>query len=450
MTLTYHIRTYGCQMNERDSEALGCLFEADGMRCTDDESAADVVVINTCSVRDQAERKVFGKVGLLKKLKRQKPGVIIGVIGCMAQSYGAELLERFPHVDFVVGTDRLHTVPGLLKDLRGGHAAKVDTAMTAELPVHLNRHGAGRVSAFVSAMRGCDQFCSYCIVPFVRGRERSRSVLDVVAEVEAVVSQGAREVVLLGQNITAYGLAEARTAGTYTAEISPFSELLRAVHAVDGLERIRFTSPHPRFMNAAFIAAICELPKVCKAFHIPLQSGSDRILDLMRRGYSIDAYLACISEIRTRVGDVSFSTDVIVGFPSETDADFAATRRAMETAGFDMAYIFKYSPRHGTAAATRLADDVPQAVKEERNQALLADLACRATQANGAYVGRAVQVLVEGPSKRNAARWSGRTDTNRICHFTPVAGLRCGELATVRIVGSTATSLFGEIAAVPV
>jgi tRNA-2-methylthio-N6-dimethylallyladenosine synthase len=442
---TFYIKTYGCQMNERDSEALQCLLEARGWRAVQGENDADVVLFNTCSVRDQAERKAIGKMGLLKRIKRERPEVILGIIGCMAQNHGRELLDQLPHVDLVVGTDRLQDVPDLLEDVAGGREGLVATDVSDRVPDRMNGHVAGEVTAYVAVMRGCDRFCSYCIVPYTRGREKSRTIEDIVTEVRTVVAAGTREIFLLGQNITAYGIAEARRDGSRDPEASPFADLLRAVHEVPGVERIRFTSPHVAFMNDAFIRAVCELPKVCKAFHIPVQSGSDRILERMRRGYTAAEYLDRVRRIRAGAPEAAFSTDVIVGFPGETEEDFAATRRLMAEVDFDMAYIFRYSPRSGTKAAEKYADDVPEDVKLERNKLLLDDLESGVARRNRAYLGQTVTVLTEGPSKRNAARWCGRSDTNKVCIFTPSPDLRPGELVPVRIRRVTSHSLFGDI-----
>lgn len=442
---SFFIRTYGCQMNERDSEALACLLEARGHVPAASEETADILLFNTCSVRDQAERKVVGKVGLLKRLKQKRPDMVLGIIGCMAQNHGRALLDELPHVDLVVGTDCLPQIPDLVEECLNGTHGLVATDTSAELPAGLGGHRAGQRSAFVSVMRGCNQFCSYCIVPYTRGREKSRPVAEIVAEIERLAANGTREVCLLGQNITAYGIAETRREGTRDPEKSPFADLLRAVHDIPGLERIRFTSPHVKFMNDAFIEAITSLPKVCKSFHVPLQSGSDRILGMMRRGYTAAEYLDRIQRIRERLDDVAFSTDIIVGFPTETPEDFAATREVMATVGYDMAYIFRYSVRTGTKAADTLPDDVAEEVKMERNQLLLDDLDRRVAVANRRYVGRAVEVLVEGPSKRNAERWTGRSDTNKVVLFSPSPGLAPGDLVTVRIERTTSHSLFGEI-----
>jgi len=263
--------------------------------------------------------------------------------------------------------------------------------------------------------------------------------------VEALAAGGTREVFLLGQNITAYGLAELRREGKVDENASPFSELLRAVHDVPGIQRMRFTSPHVKYMNRAFLDTVCELPKVCRSFHIPLQSGSDRLLKLMRRGYTVSDYLGKISAIRSRCGTVSLSTDVIVGFPSETEEDFRATQEAMDKAGFDMAYVFRYSPRAGTKAADELVDDVPKAVKEERNQVLLRDLETRAQRQNQDYLGKVVDVLVEGPSRRNSERWTGRSDTNKVCIFEPSSGVVQGAIVDLLVERTTSHALYGVV-----
>lgn len=442
--LTFHIRTYGCQMNERDSEALACLLRAEGWQSAASEAEADILLYNTCSVRDQAERKAMGKVGFIKRLKRVNPELVVGVIGCMAQNRGEALLAELPHVDLVVGTDRIHELPALIREVLDGQRGLVRTGTGETVLGALHQHDYGQVASFVSVMRGCNQFCTYCIVPYVRGREKSRAISDVVAEVEDVVAHGSREVCLLGQNITAYGLAELRREGPHDAEASPFADLLEAVNGVGGLHRIRFTSPHPSFMNRRFVGAITTLPKVCESFHVPLQSGSTPILKAMRRGYSAEEYLEKISWIKEALPRATFSTDVIVGFPGETDADFAATREAMNQVGFDMAYIFKYSPRTGTTAAG-WEDSVPQEVKEERNRILLEDLERRTENANQSYLGESLEVLVEGESKRNPQRWTGRSRSNKVCIFTPRDTTRPGDLVLVRIERTTANSLFGSI-----
>lgn len=442
---TFHLKTYGCQMNERDSEALACLLEAAGYTETAAEDAADVLIFNTCSVRDQAERKAIGKVGFMKKLKQSRPGMVIGIIGCMAQNRGPELLRELPLVDFVAGTDQLHRVPEIVEDIRADRQRVIADAMDGVIRPELDAHRYGGICAQVAVMRGCDQFCSYCIVPYTRGREKSRPIPAIVDEVKRLVDHGTREILLLGQNITAYGVSEARRAGAYRpAEFSAFADLLYAVHEVDGLARIRFTSPHVHFMNDPFVRAIAELPKVCKCFHVPLQSGSDRILKLMRRSYTAAEYRERIAAIKAAIPEVNFTTDVIVGFPGETDEEFAMTRELMREVVFDMAYIFRYSPRPGTVSAGKYADDVPETVKHERNQLLLADLEAGAAERNARFRNTIQEILVEGVSKRNADRWTGRTDLNKVVNFVPGSDTRIGDLLPLRITRTTANSLFGE------
>jgi tRNA-2-methylthio-N6-dimethylallyladenosine synthase len=444
---TFFIKTYGCQMNQRDSEALSCVMEEHGFRQVDHESKAGIIIFNTCSVRDQAERKAIGKIGLMKKLKRENPHLVIGVIGCMAQNRPEEILDECPHVDFILGTDKLHEVPAVVAEILHCRRGIVNTDADDAILGQMGQHKPGLYSDFVSVMRGCDQFCSYCIVPYVRGREKSRSIADIVAEVERLVAGGTREIFLLGQNVTAYGLAELRQADGGASEVSPFGDLLRAVHAVPGVERIRFTSPHPKYMNEAFIQAIAELPRVCPSFHLPLQSGADRILALMNRGYTAADYLRWVDRLREVRPNATFSTDIIVGFPTETEAEFEATRAVMRRVGYDMAYIFKYSPRTGTKAAEKLPDDVPQEEKERRNQILLDELESHVAQANQAWIGQTVEVMVHGESKTDRRRWSGRTPENKVVIFTPRDGQKPGDLLRIRIIRATSHSLFGDIVA---
>ena len=443
--MLFHIKTYGCQMNERESEALACLLGSLGYEETAEESEADIIILNTCSVRDQAERKAIGKAGLLKRLMFQKPNLITGIIGCMAQNLGEALFEKIPHLNFVVGTEQLHRVPEAIEAALEGKRRIAYLAQNERQYHECPGHHPGKVCAMTSIMRGCNQFCTYCIVPFTRGRERSREISAVVEEVRHLAENGTKEVLLLGQNITAYGLVEARENGTYTPEISPFADLLYELNEVPGLERIRFTSPHVRFMNDRFVEAICTLPKVCKCFHIPLQSGSDRILKLMHRSYSAAEYLERIDAIRSRLPEVAFTTDVIVGFSTETEEEFGMTRALMKQVGFDMAYIFRYSPRKGTRSAETMPDDVSEEIKHERNQLLLADLEAYATSRNQLFKGRTLPVLVEGVSKRNEKKWTGRTDLNKVCNFDWKPGMAPGDMVQVHITRCTANSLSGEV-----
>ena len=439
-----YIKTYGCQMNERDSEALAGMLAARGHRLVASEEEADVLLFNTCSVREQAERKAVGKVGFMKKLKQRNPDLIIGILGCMAQRRGEELFRELPHLDFVLGTGRLHTLPDLLEKLAGERNRVADVAESNAVLTGMGRHflAPGSCAAQIAITRGCNRFCAYCIVPYVRGREISRDRDDVVREARELAAAGIREILLLGQNVAAYGLGG--NINPPPPEVSPFADLLEELAKIDGIRRIRFTSPYVSYFNDRLIRAIAATPKVCRNIHLPLQSGSNRILRAMNRQYTAESYLETVAKLQAAMPGITFSTDVIVGFPGEEEIDFNATRELMERVGFDNAFIFKYSPRPGTRAAA-MDDRVPQAVKEERNQLLLEDLAARTRRHLRALVGTEQSVLVEGVSKRMQERWSGRTDGNRTVHFLPVAGLQVGDLAVVRILRAGNVSLFGEI-----
>lgn len=358
-----YIKTYGCQMNERDSNALGASLIQRGYELTDNEKEADILLFNTCSVREQAELKAVGKVGILKKLKKIRPHILIGMLGCMAQRRGNELLEELPHLDFVIGTDQLQKLPDIIEmELIRREQLSLTEANT-DIPQSLTQHlETSGVSEFVAIMRGCDMFCSYCIVPHVRGREKSREIYEIAEEARKLADKGIKEIMLLGQNVSAFGLSQ----NTAVRPVeSPFADLLREINKIGGIERIRFTSPHPFFFNDKLINTIAVCEKVCNNIHLPLQSGSDRILKLMNRRYDSAMYMEVVNKLKRLVPDITFSTDVIVAFPGETEEDFDCTKALMNEVGFDNAYIFKYSPREGTPAA-KYADQVPQSVKEER------------------------------------------------------------------------------------
>ncbi|MFZ2658497.1 MAG: tRNA (N6-isopentenyl adenosine(37)-C2)-methylthiotransferase MiaB [Victivallales bacterium] len=439
--MKFYIKTYGCQMNERDSEAAASVLIAAGHEMVHDEGEADILLFNTCSVREQAERKALGKVGILIKLKKKKPDIIIGVLGCMAQRLKEKIIEDIPHVDFVAGPDQLHRLPEIVSSiiLKRTHIVAVDA--DSEIIENMSGHlySDNQISAFISVMRGCNRFCSYCIVPYVRGREKSRDRKEIVEEAKSLVGAGIKEIALLGQNIASYGL-EGRGQAT---EESPFAELLEELTRIDGLLRIRFVSPHPQYFNEKLIDAVAALPKVCKNMHLPLQSGSDRILKLMNRHYTAEKYLSIVDALKEKSPGITFSSDIIVGFPTETDEDFAATRNLMQASGYDNAYIFKYSTRSGTKAA-EMEDDVPQSVKEERNQILLADLVEMTGRHNKAILGSTVEVLVEGLSKRNSERWCGRSDSNKVVVFDPSPAIKIGDLVKLEITRATAMTLFGK------
>lgn len=443
-----HIKTYGCQMNERDSEAVAAMLRNKGYSLVDNELEADVVLLNTCSVRDQAEQKAIGKAGHLAKRKRKNPNFLIGIMGCMAQNRGDELVDRLPDLDLVIGTQKFHRVPEHLDDMivslqgQGPRPATiVDLAEEdgSQNTIRSHIEDARQVTAFVSIMQGCNMKCSYCIVPKTRGAERARPMEAIVAEVEELAAKGTREVTLLGQIVNQYGVREF----PFVDKKSPFVQLLEKVHAVDGIERIRFTSPHPVGFKEDLIACYGRLPKLCEYLHFPMQSGSNRILKAMRRPYTIERFGRIIDQIRAIRPDIYISTDVIVGFPGETDADFEETRQHFEAIGFDMAYLFKYSVRPGTTAEP-LGDPVSKEEKEARNQILL-DLLGKASLArNEALVGTTEEVLIEGPAKRGDGMFMGRTRGFRKV-ILPASERLVGQLVPVRIQSATASTLMGEL-----
>jgi len=441
-----YIKTYGCQMNERDSEALAGMLIRAGHEIAQTEEEADVLLFNTCSVREQAERKAIGKIGYMKKLKAHKPELIIGAIGCMAQRKGEELLRELPHLDFVLGTGQLHKLVETVEALRRQRkqlalTAESDDVLT-EMGTHHTPAGSPGWHGQIAITRGCNRFCSYCIVPYVRGREISREQSDVVAEATALAAAGVKEIMLLGQNVAAYGLNG--DTNPPPDDHSPFADLLEALNAVSGLLRIRFTSPYVSYFNRRLIEAMAKSTKICHNLHLPLQSGSDRILKAMNRQYTRESYLQKVADLKAAMPDITFSTDVIVGFPGETGEDFDQTREVMNFVNFDNAFIFKYSPRPGAKSAS-MSDDISQEVKEERNQILLADLKSRVEHNLDHLINTVQEVLVEGVSPRNAERFTGRTVHNRVVHFEPDATLQPGTLRQVKITRINAVSLFGEL-----
>lgn len=433
-------------MNERDSEAVAALLRARGYRIVDSENECDVLLLNTCSVRDMAEQKAIGKATNLAVRKRRQPNFILGILGCMAQNRGAELLDQLPDVDLIIGTQKFHQVPDYIDNLRAAQAAGVpighsivDIAEEEGSQNAIRDHiEENQVTAFVSIQQGCDMHCAFCIVPKTRGDERSRPMEDIVAECTALAARGVREVTLLGQIVTSYG----RRDYTHTGGVTPFVQLIEKVSAIEGIERIRFTSPHPRGFKPDLIEAFGRLPKLCEQVHLPLQSGSDVILKAMNRPYSRDKYMEIVNALRAVRPDIYLSTDVIVGFPGETEEDFEQTRELFERADFDMAYVFKYSIRSGTIAA-ELGDQIPDEVKEARNQVLLRILEANSKRRTQKLVGTLEEVLVEGPD-RTGARFMGRTRGNRVAIFeaTPED---VGTLVQLRVGRATVSSLYGDL-----
>lgn len=444
-----YIKTYGCQMNERDSEAVAAQLVAKGYTLAPDETSADVVLLNTCSVRDLAEQKALNKMrNLAAEAKRAKRDVVFGFLGCMAQSRGRELIEKLPDVDLVLGTQKFHRAAEYLDEIFAGRSKDVvdtraEQKSEASIREHLlNGRGAKAVTAFVSIMQGCNQYCTFCIVPYTRGQERSRSIDEIVSECRELVANGVREITLLGQIVTSYARRDIPTVNGKT----PFVQLLEAVHAIEGLDRLRFTSPHPKGYGQDLVEAYARLPKLVESAHLPVQSGSDRVLKLMHRGYTRARYLEIIQKLRSAQPAMGITSDIIAGFPGETEEDFEQTLSLVREAQFDQAYIYKYSERRDTPAAS-MPNQVPPEVREERNARLLAVLNEVAASRYRAMVGRRVQILVEGPSKRNPARLTGRTRCNKIVVFDG-SPRHLGQIMDLDVVRAGSFTLYGDPAIV--
>ncbi len=446
--MKFWIHTYGCQMNVRDSDAAAAMLTAAGYQQAVSEDQADLIIVNSCSVRGKAEDKAIGKIGLLCNTKRDRPERRIGLMGCMAQRLGADIFHRIPLLDFSAGTRRCAAIPQLVARVLNGETNILGVSAADAPPDVPDAHSETGHSAFVTILLGCNRRCAYCIVPDVRGPEFSRPAREILAEISALAEHGVREVTLLGQSVMNYGRTNAvwhvtdpPGPGGYA---EPFPRLLEAVAAIPAIRRIRFTSGHPSGCSAELVRVMSALPQLCHHLHLPFQSGSDRILTAMRRGYTRADYLDAVARLRAAMPDFSLTTDVIVGFPGETEEDFQQTRTLMDLAAFDNAFIFKYSPRPGTPAAA-LEDDVRESEKMRRNQMLLADQDIRGQQLNAALVGSVQEVLVDGPSLRNAERWAGRTPGNKIAVFTPTDGIEAGALARVRITRAAPQTLYGEV-----
>ena len=442
MTRKYVVRTFGCQMNEHDSERIAGLLEADGMERTDDPADADVVVLNTCTIRENADNKLYGHLGHLKSLKDARPGLQIAVGGCMAQKDQGLIQRRAPYVDVVFGTHNVASVTALLRraELEGPvmEILEESESFPSALPVRRDTPYA----AWVTIQIGCDNKCAFCIVPAVRGKEISRPVAEIVAEVAALADDGVTEVTLLGQNVNSYGR-------DLTHRRPLFADLLRAVGAVDGIRRVRYTSPHPKDLRPETVAAMAEVPTVCEHLHLPLQSGSNRVLALMHRGYTAERYLEKLAEARAAMPGLAVTTDIIVGFPGETDDDFDRTLEVVAEAAYDSAYTFQFSPRPGTEAAAMEHLFVPAEVIAERFARLRVVVERSALARHEARVGRVEEVLVEGPSKRDPDVLAGRTGQNKLVHFDAGgASAPAGSYANVRVTRAAPHHLAGELLAV--
>ncbi len=426
-------------MNEHDSERIAGVLEADGMTPVASVDEADVVVFNTCCVREHADDRLYGQVGALVPMKRKRPDLKVVVGGCLAQKDGHSVVTRAPHVDVVFGTHNLARLPELLAEAEAGDGAVVEVVEeTAVLPSTLPARRDVPFAAWVTIAVGCDNTCTFCIVPSVRGPETSRRVGDVVREVEDLVRDGVVEVTLLGQNVNSYGR-------DLDGRSSLFADLLRTVAAVEGIRRVRFTSPHPKDLKSETIAAMAECEAVCEQLHLPVQSGSDRVLATMHRGYTAERFLARLAAARAAIPDLTVSTDVIVGFPGETEADFRATLDLVEAAQFDSAFTFLYSPRPGTAAA-EMADVTPPEEKQDRYGRLAEALESVAWSRNLARVGRLEELLVEGPSKKDPARLTGRTRGGRLVHVPDDAMSPAGSFRVAEITGAAPHYLLGHLA----
>ena len=464
------IKTYGCQMNERDSEQVAHSLLARGYQRVSKESEADVVRLNTCSVRDTADQKALGKMGMLGRLAKERPHVVFGFLGCMAQARGGELLKGLPHVDLVLGTQKFHRVAEYVEELVAKKTTRaagiirhspdysrmddlrfsiVDVAEEtgSQSTIREQQLTPRQATAFVSIMQGCNMHCTFCIVPQTRGAERSRSIGEIVTEVRDLVSRGVKEITLLGQIVNLYGRHEFPKIDNK----SPFVRLLETVHEVEGLKRLRFTSPHPIGFRDDLIDAISRLPKLTEHVHLPLQSGSNRILKAMHRAYTAEKYVDLVRRIRRARDGIAITTDIIVGFPGETEDDYKRTRDLVEEIQFDNAFVFRYSPRRDTSAA-EMTGQIDERTKEERNQDLLRLVNESTRRAGERLVGQRVEVLCEGPSKTNPARLMGRTRTNKIAVFPPSPRLRrtgegdnelIGELVDIQIERANGFSLYG-------
>ena len=433
-------------MNERDSEAVAAQLVAKGYSMTADALTADVILLNTCSVRDAAEQKALGKMShVAGQLRSKNRKAVLGFMGCMAQSRGRELIDKLPDVDLVVGTQKFHRTADHIGDLLAGRAVGVvdtgeEKGSEATIREHLLNGASDKksVTSFVSIMQGCNQFCTFCIVPYTRGRERSRSIDDIVRECRGLVNRGVREVTLRGQIVTSYGRREIGERDGKSA----FVQLIEAVHGIDGLDRIRFTSPHPKGYGDDLIEAYGRLAKLCESAHIPVQSGSDAMLKRMHRGYTRERFLEIVGRLRAVKPGVGITTDIIVGFPGETEEDFEQTISLCREVEFDNAFLFKYSQRRDTPAAA-MPDQIHETIIQERHARLLKEVDIIRGRKLREYIGAQMEVLVEGPSHRNAARLEGRTRCNKIVVFEGGERL-AGQVINVKITDATRSTLYGD------
>ena len=433
-----YIETYGCQMNVADSEVVAAVMQMAGYEMCQDEAEADAIFMNTCSVRENAENKIYNRLDTLHAEQKKGRKVILGVLGCMAERVKDDLIENH-HAQLVAGPDSYLNLPDMIAQAEAGNKA-IDIALSKTetyKDVVPKRVALAKISGFVSIMRGCDNFCHYCIVPYTRGRERSRDVDSILNEVRNLQQQGYKEVTLLGQNVNSYRFVNEK------GQTIDFPQLLRLVAEAVPTMRIRFSTPHPKDMSDATLRVIAEVPNVCRHIHLPIQSGSDKVLKLMNRKYTVEWYLSRVKAIRELVPDCGLSTDIFVGYHGETEADHEESLRIMREVGYDSAFMFKYSERPGTYASKHLPDDVPEDMKIRRLNELIMVQNENSARANHAEVGNVREVLVEGPSKRSREQLCGRTEQNKMVVFDK-GNHHIGEYVKVRITGSTSATLFGE------
>lgn len=428
------IETYGCQMNVGDTELIISILQEHGYRYTEEQAEADVILINTCSIRDNAEQRIWGRLSEMRRLKKRKPGLVVGIVGCMAERLNEELLRPETGVDVVAGPDAYRDLPNLLRGAEAGQKGANVLLSTEETyaeiaPVRIDKNG---VSAFIAIMRGCNNFCSYCVVPYTRGRERSRDAETIVAEARTLFENGYREVTLLGQNVNSYCWGEV-----------DFPELMRRVAELSPLLRVRFATSHPKDMSDRLLEVMAAYPNICRAIHLPAQSGSTAMLERMNRKYTRAWYLDRIAAIRRYMPDCAITTDLIAGFAGETEEEHQETLSLMREVGYDFAYMFKYSERPGTFAQRNLGDDVPDEVKSRRLQEIIALQNELGLESYRRDVGKEFEVLVEGESRRNAEQLFGRTSQNKVVVFDR-GDHKAGDYVRVRVTGCTSATLFGE------